>query len=230
MAYNSWVEMSANDKRSLLIGLIGWDFGHEPQTKIQEIRESRRNIANMVADIAGIKSTDVVLDLGSGCGFATYWFAQRAEHVHACDVSPAYLQFAKDECRDVSNITFHQIEPRSLSPLADNSIDVACSMSVFIHFNLYDIYWNFQELARVTKLGARVWIDIADSESIELDNPNASAKFFLNHANDYKKEPGSISGLMQWNSIEAVVKMASHFGFKAVHKDTGTSLLFHKLL
>jgi ubiquinone/menaquinone biosynthesis C-methylase UbiE len=229
MAYNSWVEMSANDKRSLLIGLIGNEFGDEPQTKIQEIRESRWNYANVVADIAGIKSTDVVLELGSGCGFATYWFAQRAKHIHACDVSPAYLQFAKDECRDVRNITFHQIEPRSLSALADNSIDVACSMAVFIHFNLYDIYWNFKELRRVMKPGARMWIDIADSESIELDNPNTSAKYFLNHANSYNKNPGSISGLMQWNSREAVVKMASHFSFKAVHKDTGSNMLFQKL-
>jgi FkbM family methyltransferase len=217
-----------DDLRSLLIGLIGYSFGHEPETKIREIRDSRRDWANSIADIAGINSTDVVLDLRSGCGFATYWFAQRAKHVHACDVSSAYLQFAKNECRDVSNITFHQIEPRSLSPVADNSIDVVCSMSVFIHFNLYDIYWNFQELARVTKPRARVWIDIADSESIEFDNQNVSAKYFLNHANAYKKEPESISGLMQWNSIEAVVKMASHFGFKPVHKDTGTNMLFQK--
>ncbi|GEM_PF-1234179 len=228
MAFNAWVEMSAADKKSLLIGLVGYDFGNEPQTRIPEIRDSRRSFANSIADIAGIKQTDVVMDLGSGCGFATYWFAKRAKHVHACDVSPAYLQFAKDECRDLANITFHQVEPRSLAPIPDASVDVVCSMSVFIHFNLYDIYWTFRELARVTRASARVWIDIADSESIDLTNPNTSAKYFLNHANAYKYKPDSISGLMQWNSIEAVVKLASHFGFKAVHvhRDVGTSMLF----
>ena len=169
-------DFAMDDLRSLLIGLVGYDFGHEPETKIREIRESRRDFANSIADIAGINSTDVVLDLRSGCGFATYWLAQRAKHIHVCDVNSAYLQFAKNECRDVSNITFHQIEPRSLSPLADNSIDVVCAMSVFIHFNLYDMYWNFQELARVTKPRARVWIDIADSGIHRVRQPECQRK------------------------------------------------------
>jgi ubiquinone/menaquinone biosynthesis C-methylase UbiE len=228
MSSNAWMKMSGDDKRSLLIGLVGYDFGREPETKIPEIRESRRSFANSIADIVGIKPTDIVLDLGSGCGFATYWFAQRAKHVHACDISPAYLQFAKDECRGVQNITFHQIEPRNLSPIDDASIDVVCAMSVFIHFNLYDIYWNFRELARVMKPGARIWIDIADSESIDLINTNVSGKYFFDQANEYKERPDSISGLMQWNSKEAVVKIASHFALEVVRRDVGTSMLFTK--
>ncbi len=230
MAYNAWVEMSGSNKRDLLIGLIGHDFGPEPQTRIPEIRESRKRFANSIADLAGISQTDVVLDLGSGCGFATYWFAQRAKHVHACDVSSAYLQFASNECKDLENVTFHHIQPRSLAPIPENSVDVVCAMSVFIHFNLYDIYWNFSEISRVTRGGARVWIDIADPESLDLKNINTNGGYFLNHANEYKERPDSVSGLMQWNSVKTVVKIALNFGFKPVHCDDGTNMLFEKSL
>jgi ubiquinone/menaquinone biosynthesis C-methylase UbiE len=81
------------------------------------------------------------------------------------------LNFAKRECRDLGNISFHLISSRKLAPLQDKSIDAICSMSVFIHLNLYDIYWYFKEFARVIKPGGRVWIDIADSESLDLSTP-----------------------------------------------------------
>ena len=229
MAFNAWVEMSGRDRREILIGLVGYTFGKEPETRLDEIRGSRRAFAGLIADATQIQPTDIVMDLGSGCGFGTYEFAKRAKHVHACDVSPSYLQFAKDECRDVENITFHQIEPRSLSPIPDASIDVVCAMSVFIHFNLYDIYWTFRELERVTRPGARVWIDIADAGAVDLANPNAAAtKFFIDHANAYKAQPEGVSGLMQWNSLDSVVAIASQFGFRSVDRAAGTSMLFCK--
>ncbi|HZL68552.1 MAG TPA: hypothetical protein VFC29_14620, partial [Candidatus Limnocylindrales bacterium] len=71
--FKHWIDLSEDDIRSLLIALIGLGFGPEPEKHIPEIRDSRKNFANFVADQSGISSRDTVLDLGSGCGFGTYW-------------------------------------------------------------------------------------------------------------------------------------------------------------
>src|SRR5262245_54137142 len=201
----AWLDLSVNDIRSMLIALIGNDFGAEPETRIPEIRESRKSYSNYIADQVGVTPSDVMVDLGSGCGFGTYWFAKRARFVHACDITPAYLSFAQRECSDIPNIAFHHIKSGDLSELATDSIDVVCSMSVFIHLNLYDIYWYFQELQRVTKSAARVWIDYADSESLDLATPNTNGKYFLQHAERYRESPTALSGYMNWNSGTAVI-------------------------
>ncbi len=211
--FKHWVDLSEDNIRALLIALIGLDFGHEPEKRIPEIKESRKAFANHIADQCRVTADDSVVDLGSGCGFGTYWLARRAKHVHACDISPAYLSFAARECAALGNISYHHIESRSLDGIADTSIDVVCSMSVFIHLNLYDIYWYFAEFARILRPGGRIWIDVADPESLDLKTPNTQGGYFLAHAKDYKRRPDSLPGLMQWNSARSAVLIASHFGF-----------------
>jgi SAM-dependent methyltransferase len=212
----------------MLIALIGYDFGAEPEKCIPDIRESRRAFSNYVADKARITTRDVVVDLGSGCGFGTYWFSMRAGQVLACDVSPAYLRFAERECSPLPNVAFHLIDSRSLAPLATNSADVVCSVSVFIHLNLYDIYWYFREFQRVVKPAGRVWFDFADSESLDLAAPNQAGKYFLQHAKEYAGNPDGLPGYMFWNSGAAIVRIANHFGFDCAVHEGGGELLFVK--
>ena len=228
--FNDWIDLSEDDTRNLLFALIGLDFGQEPEKRIPEIKESRRVFANYIADKVSMEKTDTALDLGSGCGFGTYWFAQRAKRVHACDISQAFLRFAARECRTLQNVNFHLIQPRKLDCIADSSIDVICSMSVFIHFNLYDIYWYFKEFARIVKPGGRIWIDVANSKSLDLHAPNQNGGYFLNHAQNYLENPSHISGLMQWNSLSAVIKIAKTFGFvnKRLYQRRSTAI--HKII
>lgn len=226
--FKHWVGLSEDDTRSLLIALIGLEFGPEPEKRIPEIKDARKSFANHVADQSGITSSDTVLDLGSGCGFGTYWFAQRARHVHACDISPAYLSFAARECSMLKNISFHLIEPRRLDCIDANSVDVVCAMSVFIHFNLYDVYWYFNEFSKVVRPGGRIWIDVADSESLDLKAPNTNGGYFLKHAEDYRQDATRLPGLMQWNSLNSIVRMADQFGFDNLDRQAGGRLLFVK--
>ncbi len=226
--FKHWIDLSENDVRSLLIALIGPDFGPEPEKHVPEIRNSRKDFANYIADQTKIGSGDIVLDIGSGCGFGTYWLAQRARHVHACDVSPAYLSFAARECSALKNISFHLIEPRRLDCFDTDAIDVVCAMSVCIHFNLYDLYWYFREFARIVRPGGRIWIDIADSESLDLKTPNTNGAYFLKHAQDYNRNTAELPGLMQWNSLTSAIRIAQHFGFDNLDRQTGGRLLFEK--
>jgi len=220
-----WVNLSKEDMRSMLIALIGYDFGQEPEKRIPEIRLSRKTYTETIANLCNISQNDVVLDLGSGCGFGTYWLAQRAKFVHACDISPGYLEFAANECAELKNINFHRINSRDLSFLEDGSIDVVCSISVFIHLNLYDIYWYFKEFARILRPGGRAWIDIADSDSIDFLAQNG--RYFLNHANEYaEKGIDSLPGLMNWNSATSVIKLAENFDLQNVYRGERGELMF----
>lgn len=220
-----WVGLTESDVRSMLIALVGLDFGPEPEKRIPDIRESRRAFAEYIADELALGPKDVALDLGSGCGFGTWWLARRAGHVHACDISPAYLSFARRECAELANVSFHHIASRRLEPIADRSIDAICSMSVFIHLNLYDIYWYFREFDRVVKPDGRIWLDIADAESLDLDTPNTNGGYFLRHAKDYDADPAALPGLMHWNSVASLVGIARHFGFRCASARNGGQIL-----
>ena len=226
--FRDWIDLPENDDRLMLIALIGHNFGLEPEKRIPEIRESRKNYTNYIADKCGIDKKDIVIDLGSGCGFGTYWLAQRAKHVYACDISPAYIKFASKECSQLDNVSFHLIKSRQLDFFEKDTIDVICSISVFIHFNLYDIFWYFNEFKRVLKPGGRVWVDIADSESLDLGGPNRNGEVFLKHAHDYNGNNSCLPGLMNWNSIKSVTNIAAHFSFLNTYKKTGGELLFTK--
>lgn len=101
-------------------------------------------------------------------------------------------------------------------------------MSVFIHFNLYDVYWYFNEFSRIVKPGGRIWMDVADSESLDLKTPNTNGGYFLKHAQDYRDNPARLPGLMQWNSLSSIIQTAQHFGFDNLSRVTGGELLFVK--
>jgi cyclopropane fatty-acyl-phospholipid synthase-like methyltransferase len=137
--FRDWIDLPENEIRPILIALIGHDFGLEPEKRLPEIRESRRNYANYIADKCKIDNNDIILDLGSGCGFGTYWLAKRARRVFACDISPSYIKFASKECSQLDNVSFHLVKSRHLDFLGNDAVDVVCSISVFIHLNLYDI-------------------------------------------------------------------------------------------
>jgi hypothetical protein len=65
----AWVDLSEADIRHMLFALIGPDFGDEPESRLAEIRNSRKSLVEYAADLCNVTSNDVLLDLGSGCGF-----------------------------------------------------------------------------------------------------------------------------------------------------------------
>ena len=78
------------------------------------------------------------------------------------------------------------------------------------------------------KPGGRVWVDIADSESLDLGGPNRNGEVFLKHSHDYNGNDSCLPGLMNWNSIKSVTNIAAHFSFLNTYKKTGGELLFTK--
>jgi len=167
-----------------------------------------------------------VLELGSGGGFGTRAVALRANRVVACDISEAFLSYAMKELKDLDNIEFHHVKSRDLSSIPDDSIDKVVSISVFIHFNLYDIYLYFLEFKRILKNKGKVVFDFADSHALAggIRSRNLVEQF-LEHAPFYKEEPSNLPGLVQWNSAKGIKGAAKLAGFKQI-KHRGHRMVF----
>ena len=225
-ARQAWVGLSTEDVRDMLISLVGFRFGTEPETRLTEIREERKEYAGKFLRMAGVGPNDRVLELGSGCGFGTRAIARLAEKVVACDISEAYLSYARQELDDVDNIEFHHVESRDLAIIPDCSIDKIISISVFIHFNIYDIYLYFNEFKRILKNKGRVVFDFADTHRLAgaFRSQNLTDQF-LEHVVFYQEVPSNLPGLVQWNSAKGIRRAAKLAGFRQV-KRRGHRLLF----
>lgn len=91
----AWIDLDPADLHNMLVSLIGYRFGDRPEERIDEIRAERAAYARSFIRLAGIGTSDRVLDLGSGCGFGTTEIARHAGSVLACDISPAFLAWAR---------------------------------------------------------------------------------------------------------------------------------------
>ena len=225
-ANKHWVGLSKEDIREMLIALIGFRFGTEPETRLPEIREERQLYMEKFLKMADVGPNDTVLELGSGCGFGTRALALQAKRVIACDISEAYLSYARQELDELDNIEFHHVESRDLGTIPDESIDKVVSTSVFIHFNVYDIYLYFMEFKRVLKPGGRVVFDFADSHRLAGGlHSRTLVEQFLEHAPYYKQVPSNLPGLVQWNSANGIRGAAKLAGFRLLRR-RGHRLLF----
>lgn len=225
-ADKAWVGLSTEDLRAMLIALIGYRFGNKPETHLSEIREERQSYMQKFLHMAGVDGNDTVLELGSGCGFGTRALAKMAEKVIACDISEAYLSFAQQELSELDNVEFYHVGSRDLAEVPDHSIDKVISTSVFIHFNLYDIYLYFMEFKRILRAGGKVAFDFADSHKLAGGvHSRRMIEQFLEHAPYYRETPSSLPGLVQWNSAKGIRGAAKLAGFKQL-KRRGRRLLF----
>jgi ubiquinone/menaquinone biosynthesis C-methylase UbiE len=214
-----WVDLSESDLHDLLIHLIGHRFGPNPEDKMDEIRAERAGYMGRFIKLASIKPHETVLELGSGCGFGTRALATVAKNVIACDISPAYLDFAKRELNSEDNIRFELIKSRDLSSVADHSVDKVVSSAVFIHMNLYDIYLYLVEFKRILKPGGRVAFDFANMHRLTWGMRSKQAiEEFLELADHYRQYPESVAGLIQWNSARGIKGAARLAGFKTIRR------------
>lgn len=101
-----------------------------------------------------------VLDLGCGNGRWSEEFCKRgAAAVYAVDVSPTMIVQAKErqQLKQLSSLYLVVGDMRAL-PVKENSIDTAFSSFSLMYFNDDDLERIFQELKRVTKPGATLYI------------------------------------------------------------------------
>ena len=202
--------------------LVGRDFGSNPEEKLDLIRASKAQKAEHIIQGSWMTKNCVAIELGSGCGFISKVVADAVKNLHCIDVSASFLEVAKRECREKANISFHQVKNYNLSFLPPQSVDVVYAYNVFIHFNLFDIYWYLNEFKRIIKPGGRLWFDIANGEQFKESMP----ALFLEMATHYKENPSDNPTLVQWNSVAAIQALGEHFGFSLTTISSNSELIF----
>jgi hypothetical protein len=115
----------------LLVMLIGYEMGRYPENHLDAIRDWRGNIIEYF-DRCFLKltGTEAALEIGSGCGFTSRALARRVARLHCLDVSDSFLAFARHECADVSNVSFHRGTYIDLDTIPPQSIDVVLASAV----------------------------------------------------------------------------------------------------
>ncbi len=95
-----------------------------------------------------------VLEIGSGVGRLTEFFAKNFKEVHALDISPAMLGIAKKRFTGAANIVWTET-PGATIPAPNNHFDLIFSYDVFKYFARESIVRDyFSEIARTLKPGA----------------------------------------------------------------------------
>ncbi|MEX2032757.1 MAG: class I SAM-dependent methyltransferase, partial [Dehalococcoidia bacterium] len=95
-----------------------------------------------------------VLDIGCGVGRMLRPMSEQFEKVIGIDISPAMINFAREELADRPNVELHVGNGQDLSVIADNSIDLVYSVYAFQHFPRRSIVDNYlKETRRVLKPG-----------------------------------------------------------------------------
>jgi ubiquinone/menaquinone biosynthesis C-methylase UbiE len=202
----------ASDARQLAEMLVGDHFGQDPEKNLELIREAKRERARYLAQQIGWHGDSVVLEVGSGMGLTSRHVATMVKRLYCSDISASFLDIARRECAGIDNIEFIWIEHEPAEfAFEDGYFDTVFSDAVFIHLNIYDIYWYFSEFQRLVKPQGKVFINIMNASNIELPKLSQMAGF-------YRKDVTSLKRLLSWHSIDAVRTIAAHFGFRLQSK------------
>lgn len=205
-------DWEAPDTRRLAQLLVGNYFGERPEEKLDQIRAAKAERAAYLCKKIGFGPESVVLEIGSGMGFTSKHVAARVKRLYCADISRSFLDAARQECAGTENIEFIEIERQpAVFAFDDETFDVIFSDIVFIHLNLYDIYWYFSEFGRLAKKRGKVLINVMNAAKVDLEELGRMAGF-------YRKNRDSLRRLICWNSIDAVAAVAEHFGFSLESK------------
>jgi len=107
----------------------------------------------------GLRSDDVVLEIGAGVGRVGPAISPRVRRWIATDVSSNMLRHAQQRCEGLDNVDFVELNGWDLAPIADESVDVVYCTVVFMHLDEWDRYGYVTEAMRVLRPGGRVVVD-----------------------------------------------------------------------
>ena len=151
-------------------------------------------------DPAGIKTGEVVVDLGCGPGFTAFELADwvgPTGHVHGVDLNAEFVAYSQSAARErglEDSVTFHRVTDHRL-PFTDNAIDCVVAKNVFVYVD--DPLQTYQECRRVLRPGGRVhavegdwglaisepvpdedWKALIRAASIAFRTPNAGRRLY----------------------------------------------------
>jgi SAM-dependent methyltransferase len=163
---------------------------HRPDVKSPLPRVLRRLADRERRDVA---------DLGCGTGPLLPFLAGLFHQVHAVDFAPAMLERARQRCRDLPNIVFHEKPLTDLSTLA-GQVDVAVAVNSLVMPRITDIEASLSQIAAVLRPGG-TFVGIVPA----MDSVHYLTMLLLDRA------------LAAGKPLEAARKSAAHFNEHACY-------------
>jgi cyclopropane fatty-acyl-phospholipid synthase-like methyltransferase len=136
---------------------------------MERLIEEKLEAAERIFKLLSAKCSNHVLEIGSGLGIHTAFFAERASRVYTVDVSDGFSEYFNRFCGNRQNVT--RIVSRffpMLSGIKDATLDCAFATAVFCHLHVYDIALYFEELKAKLRPGAVFYINFQNSDNFEL--------------------------------------------------------------
>jgi hypothetical protein len=203
--HENWSSWEAETDHNLL----GYNFGPNPESCLDAIRQDRGGYGHTIAHRMDLTSEDIVLDIGSGCGFVGRSIAPKVKKLYCADMSRSFLGFCQRELAEFANVDCQLIDYADFASLAGNGINRVYSTAVWIHFNFYDMFHYLTALRELLPIGGTVYFDYCDAEYL----PGPDQRAFKDHAAGYKADRSTIQTLLQFNSLAAVKKALEMTGF-----------------
>ena len=95
--------------------------------------------------------TGTILEIAPGYGRWTYYLRERCERLIAVDLSPKCIEACRQKFAAYQHITYHVNDGKSLSMIADGSIDFVFSFDSLVHAEADVIETYLNQLARKLK-------------------------------------------------------------------------------
>ncbi|MGC2108163.1 MAG: class I SAM-dependent methyltransferase [Candidatus Korobacteraceae bacterium] len=179
---NTW-EVSNDDQALLALA------GHSTREEFERDRQER---AREVAQWCSIDRSRRGFEVGSGEGTVARILAGQCRSLDCNDISQSFLDKARANCAQCSNVSFHKIESDYLDYLPPDTFDFGFSLNVFIHFNAYDVFNYLLSVRRILKPGGVFYFDACTvgEQTIEL---------FREQAGMYRRSPEGVRGYLNFN-------------------------------
>ena len=153
-----------------------------------------------------VKNNFTILDYGCGIGRIAKHLSKHVKNIRCVDVSEKMLSFAKEYCKDHSNIKFSLTKDTKI-PLADNSIDFIYSVLTLQHLQKEDVILILEEMHRVLKNNCMIYLTF----------PNLDSDIYWKHFKSYCEDPKTrISSRTRMYTVEEVKINLKRTGFNII--------------
>jgi SAM-dependent methyltransferase len=172
-----------------------------------EFDRDRQQHAREIVQFCKIARDKRGFEIGSGDGTVARMLAPQCGSLDCNDISASFLEKARSNCAQHTNLSFHRIEDKYLDHLPAGSYDFGFSLHVFIHFNAYDVFNYLLAVKRILKPGGIFYFDACTLGE-------QTMTVFREHAQMYANAPETIRGLLNYNHPDTLSKIIQEAGLK----------------
>jgi SAM-dependent methyltransferase len=173
----------------------------------EEFDRDRQESAKQIIQFCSITREKRGFEIGSGDGTVARMLATQCLSLDCNDISASFLEKARANCAQLTNLSFHLIEDKYLDHLPAESYDFGFSLHVFIHFNAYDVFNYLQAAKRLLKPGGVFYFDACTLGQ-------QTMTVFREHVQMYANSPETVRGLLNFNHPDTLRKIIQEAGLK----------------